>query len=170
MGSLFGIVFLTTDTSKLYWAITLAAWGMFLVSLLLPAVVVDVGIFQPNAQLQLGLGCAIVYYPFWISNILMILAPLLSYLQSRFLSRLSWIRVAIGILFEGSFFFATILYFSEGILSVHTGYFLWCVSFLLMSIAFFIKPAHFRTAAGAGIMVPQGGPTNGRTHEAKTDG
>ncbi len=129
--------------STVYWTLVFLSWAVFVASLFLPSVVVDLGAWnKPDRHPALGLAHAIHYWPSWPSNLTMFFAPLVSFLLIRFsaTSTSKWIHVLISLFLAGSSFFAAKWYFDGMFVSVHIGYVVWCISFVLMAFAFLVVP------------------------------
>ena len=129
--------------TTVHWALVFLSWAVFVASLFLPSVVVNFGAWNNPDQLPaLGLAPAIIFWPFWPSNVAMLFAPLVSFLLVRFsaTSTSKWTHVLISLFLAGSSFFAVKLYFDRMFVSVHIGYVFWCISFIFMSLGFLVVP------------------------------
>ena len=125
-----------------------AAWSIFVVSLFCRAVRIDV--WKSEGDVSFGLGCALVFFPFWPSNLAILLLPLLAWT----LRRANWNG------WPQSFLIAFFLV-SGGLAllmltcfrSVYEGYLLWVASFFLASLGVWLLPlpASDRATEGATI-------------------
>jgi hypothetical protein len=114
---------------------------VFVASLFLPAVVINLSAWNKPDQIPaLGIPLAILFWPFWPSNVAMLFAPLVSFLLIRFSATSKRIHVLFSLFLAGSSFFAVKLYFDRMFVSIHIGDVFWCISFILMSLGLLVVP------------------------------
>ncbi|MGJ8649176.1 MAG: hypothetical protein ACSHX4_02340 [Opitutaceae bacterium] len=115
-----------------HYIILWVASALFVVSLFSPAIVTDFGAWQnPDGKPIPGHFCAQVYWPFYASNISILLAPLIFWLIQRFTTKPRYQR-ALAIFFMLSGVGAICLL--PAFYSVHFGYFLWVASFVIAAV------------------------------------
>jgi hypothetical protein len=108
-------------------------WALFVVSLLSPAVIVDMGAWnQSNAKPIPGWFCAAVAWPHYASNFMMLLVPVFfSILRGRSWARWPYITLAVLFFLSGVGALCWLPIFR----SVYAGFVLWVASFFLASVA-----------------------------------
>lgn len=114
------------------------ASALFLVSLLCPAVVTDFGVWQnPDRKPIPGHFCAQVYWPFYASNLSILLAPLILWLIQRFTTKPLYRRaLATFFLLSG----VGALCLLPAFHSIHLGYYLWVTSFFIAALGAWLSP------------------------------
>lgn len=128
------IWFLIVTKTPMHWIFCFTALVIYATSFFLPAVEINIKTKFIGFAVFLGWECAMYGFIFWPSHILMIFAPI-------FLTKQNFARGFFAFLFFVSFLMATGCYFDIfdcGITAVYTGYVLWTLSFLLMSVCFLI--------------------------------
>lgn len=106
-----------------------AAWVLFLVANVCPAVVLDLGAWNSRDLSYFpGWACTCVTWPFWLSNAALLFLPiLLAFDRGRtWVRRLRW---SLAVLFAISLIAALCLL--PTFRAVHVGYWLWVSSFLV---------------------------------------
>ncbi|MCH7227679.1 hypothetical protein [Haloferula sp. A504] len=129
---------------KLMDGVILAGWVLFLTANACPAVALDLGAWSTGEVKFLpGYVCTGAFWPFWLSNAVLLLSPGLLWIHSgrRWHRGVRWTVTTICFIsFVGSFFLLPMFR------AVHVGHWLWTASFLIAGVG--AMPLRARPASG----------------------